>query len=278
MKIIVKPTKDINCYQDVDGFVLPLEDFAVDYRNYYSLDDIKRISLETSKEVFVVMNKKFKSKELDKLEETLTQLDKLNITGIFFYDLALLELKSKLNLQTDLVWNNTHMVTNYYTANYYGDLGVKYVYLSNEITLEEILEINKRVQVIPIFMLLGYPVVAFSKRKLVSNSGFSNEVMITEPKSLQQYMVIESKEGTTFKYNKVRNNASILQSLIDSNFPYVYLIEDDLNHELFMKGVNLTRKFINSEISNDLYVKSMRELFKGDTGFLYRKTIYKVKK
>ena len=278
MKIIVKPTKDINCYQDVDGFVLPLEDFAVDYRNYYSLDDIKRISLETSKEVFVVMNKKFKSKELDKLEETLTQLDKLNITGIFFYDLALLELKSKLNLQTDLVWNNTHMVTNYYTANYYGDLGVKYVYLSNEITLEEILEINKRVQVIPIFMLLGYPVVAFSKRKLVSNSGFSNEVMITEPKSLKQYMVIESKEGTTFKYNKVRNNASILQSLIDSNFPYVYLIEDDLNHELFMKGVNLTRKFINSEISNDLYVKSMRELFKGDTGFLYRKTIYKVKK
>lgn len=278
MKIIVKPTKDIDCYHDVDGFVLPLEDFAVDYRNYYSLDDIKRISLETDKEVFVVMNKKFKSKELDKLEKILTQLDKLNITGIFFYDLALLELKSKLNLQTDLVWNNTHMVTNYYTANYYGDLGVKYVYLSNEITLEEILEINKRVQVIPIFMLLGYPVVAFSKRKLVSNSGFSNEVMITEPKSLQQYMVIESKEGTTFKYNKVRNNATILQSLIDSDFPYVYLIEDDIKHELFMKGVNLTRKFINLEISNELYVKSMRELFKGDTGFLYRKTIYKVKK
>ena len=71
----------------------------------------------------------------------LVQLDKMNITGVFFYDLAVLELKRELNLNIDLVWNQTHMVNNYKTCNYYYSKGVKYALLGKEITLDEILEI-----------------------------------------------------------------------------------------------------------------------------------------
>ena len=276
MEILIKPTNNILEYKEADGFVLPLLNFSVDYKNYYSLDDIKKIVSETDKKIFVVINKMIENDEIENLKEVLLELDKLNISGVFFYDLAVLELKKELNLNIDLVWNNTHMVTNYYTSNYYYDKGCKYSYLSNEITIDEIIEFKKNAKAKLIFMLLGYPVVSFSKRKLLTNSDFDKELKIKEPKSLQEYKVIESEFGTTFKYNKIRNNASCLKELIDNKLDYIYLIEDDINHNSFLEALKLTKEYIDN--NNLDYVDKMRDIFGSDTGFLYRKTIYKVTK
>lgn len=278
MNILVKPVRDIEFYDKADGFVLPLLDFSVDYRNYYTLEDIISIKKRTNKKIFVVMNKMIENDEVESVKNKLLELDKIGIEGIFFYDLAILELKKELDIKTDLVWNNTHMVTNYYTCNYYYSEGVKYAYLSNEITLDDIVTIKNKSKSSLIFMLLGYPVVSFSKRKLVSNSGFKDSIIINEEKSKQKYMVFEDKNGTTFKYNKIRNNSICLKELINNNLDYVYLIEDDIDHDKFIEGLNLTSEFINKKIEEKDYVTNMKNLFGGDTGFLYRKTIYKVTK
>lgn len=276
MEILVKPVKDIDLYEKADGFVLPLKDYSVDYRNYYTLDEIENIISRTNKKIFIVMNKMMENEDIENLKDILVRIDKLNISGIYFYDLSILELKKELKLNVDLVWNNTHMVTNYSSCNYYYDEGCKYSYLSNEITLDDILLINKKSKATLIFMLFGYPVVSFSKRKLVSNS--KDSIIINEDVSKQKYMVFEDKNGTTFKYNKIRNNSICLKELMDNNFPYVYLIEDDIEHDKFIKGLNLTSSLIENKIDNHNYVSSMKELFGGDTGFLFRKTIYKVTK
>lgn len=276
MEILIKPTNSINEYKEADGFVLPLLNFSVDYNNYYNLDEIKKIVSETDKKIFVVISKMIENDEIEKLKNTLLELDKLSISGVFFYDLAVLELKKELNLNIDLVWNNTHMVTNYYTCNYYYDRGCKYSYLSNEITIQEIIELKKNVKSSLIFMLLGYPVVSFSKRKLLTNSKFENKLKIKEPISKQEYRVSETAFGTTFKYNKIRNNASCLKELVDNKMDYIYLIEDDIGHEEFIEALKLTKEYITT--GNDEYIKKMRDIFGSDTGFLYRKTIYKVTK
>ena len=276
MEILVKPMKKIDEYINADGFVLPLVNFSVDYKKPYTLNEIISIKHSTKKKIFIVINKMIENSELKDLEDMLLEIEKIDIDGIFFYDLSIITLKQKLNLKTSLVWNNTHMVTNYYTINYYNALGCKYAYLSNEITLNEILDITKNSKSELIFMLLGYPTVAFSKRKLVSNSSYKDEIKVKEPISNQQYIITESEFGTTFKYNKIRNNASILNKLIDSKLKYIYLIEDDINHDDFIKGLNLTKDYIQNN-SKD-YVSNMRNIFGGDTGFLYRKTVYKVKK
>lgn len=276
MKILIKPTNNIDEYKEADGFVLPLTSFSVDYNNSYTIKDIEDICNNTDKEVFVVINKMLENDEIENLKEVLLKLDKLGIMGVFFYDLAVLELKKELNLKIDLVWNNTHMVTNYYTCNYYYDNGCKYSYLSNEVTLDEIIDIKKKTKCSLIFMLLGYPVTSFSKRKLLTNSSFDKELVITEPVSKQEYKVVESEFGTTFKYNKVRNNASCLKELMDNKMDYIYLIEDDINHDSFVEALKLTKEYI--ENNNLDYVNKMRDIFGSDTGFLYRKTIYKVTK
>ena len=49
-------------------------------------------------------------------------------------------------------------------------------------------------------------------------------------------------------------------------------------HDDFILGLEWTRNVLDKKMDYCDYVSSMRNLFKGDTGFLFRKTIYKVKK
>ena len=61
-----------------------------------------------------------------------------------FYDLSVLSMRDRLHLKTPLIWSQEHMTTNYNTCNYYYEKGCEYVYLSSEITEEEIKEIKEK--------------------------------------------------------------------------------------------------------------------------------------
>ena len=94
MKIIVKPVLDnLDSYieNNIDTFLLPLEEYSVSYIKYYSLDDIKAIRKKYEDiNIFVSINKNIFNSEIEPLKKILQELDKLNIEGIFFYDLAIL--------------------------------------------------------------------------------------------------------------------------------------------------------------------------------------------
>ena len=99
MKIIVKPVLDnLDSYieNNIDTFLLPLEEYSVSYIKYYSLDDIKAIRKKYEDiNIFVSINKNIFNSEIEPLKKILQELDKLNIEGIFFYDLAILSLKKE---------------------------------------------------------------------------------------------------------------------------------------------------------------------------------------
>ena len=153
-----------------DGFLFPLSSFACDYEYYYTLEEVKKFK-EKYKDAlcFIVMNKLYQNKELDSLTKILKEINKLNITGVLFYDLAVLQIVKEEKLEIPLYWNQTHMVTNSDTANFYFEHGVSGIYLANEITLDEIVAIKHKSKGKVMMMLTGYPVVAMSKRKLVTN-------------------------------------------------------------------------------------------------------------
>ena len=163
MKILIEPLSIENLQvENVDGYVLPLQNYAVQSKKYFTLEEIKKVRKKyPEKEIFISLNKNFFNAEIEPLKELLLELDKLHFNGIFFYDLAILELKRELNLTTDLVWSQTHMVNNYKTCNYYHSKGVKYALISKEITLEEILEIINKTTITPMVEVVGLPSVAF---------------------------------------------------------------------------------------------------------------------
>ena len=258
----------------LDGIILPLENFAVDYFKYYSISDIREYRKSTDKLLYIVINKMIFNNELNDLLSVLKELESIKIDGIFFYDLAVLNLVRENNLSINLIYNGTHMVTNSDTINLYYDLGVKGAYLSNEITKDEVLNIRSNTKSDLFILLLGNPVVAMSRRNLLTsyfdNKNKSKEDLITikEPKSGQEFLVKEDSNGTTFFYNKRLNLSNVYKELVDSGINYGIIEQGDYDSNQYKELINAFVNFDKQRID---------ELAGHNRGFLYRETIYKVK-
>ena len=281
MKLLVEPMNKENLKFNCDGLILAIKDYAVESNTYFTLEEIKNISDSFSGEIFVKLNKNLMNDDIPFVKDILVQLDKMNITGVFFYDLAVLELKRELNLNIDLVWNQTHIVNNYKTCNYYYSKGVKYALLGKEITLDEILEIIDLSDITSMVEVVSKPSVAFSKRKLVSNyykdMGIdgSKEIIVNEKVSNLNFDIKEDSNGTVFFLNLITNGTGIIRDLYDNGCSYIIMREYGIDN--FRELVNDTMEYIKDSCSDLSYVLKYKKL--GDsTNFFFKKTIYRVKK
>lgn len=291
MKLIIKPEKNIEDYINIgiNTFLLPLENYSVEYSKYFSLDEIKNIKEKYKNiEIFVSVNKNIMNEELDNLKSVLKELDNLSVRGVFFYDSSIIKIKKDFGLNLDLVWSQTHMVTNYKTCDYYNNMGVKYALLSKEITKDEIIEIINKSKINPIVELVSKPSIAFSKRKLVTNY-FENydkekeeQIKVNEKISDTDIIVSENKDGVVFIKNNILNGCLILDDLLNTNLNYILLKEDFIDHDLFIKVINEIIYYINnhysmSEEEKNKWIEKQKELIGENGGFFFQKTIYKVK-
>ena len=226
------------------------------------------------------MNKNIFNDEIDKLKEMLIELNKINIKGIFFYDLAILNIKQELNLDVDLVWDQSHMVNNYRTCDYYYNEGVKYALLGKEITLEEIKEIVEKSKITSMVEVVSTPAIAYSKRKLLTNYYKSinkdkkDTLEILEKVSNKYYIVKESNNGTSFYTKDIMNGTSIIKDLYSVKTPYIIMREEGIPD--FNELVNDTYTYIENECKDNDYIEKYKKL--GDnTNFFFKETMYKVK-
>lgn len=284
MKLLIEPSNKNKLYLDiVDGIILPLDDLAVESSIYFTLEEIEKISKNYNNgEIFVKINKNLMNDDIDKVRDALIKLDNLKVKGIFFYDLAILQLKKELNLEVDLVWNQTHMVNNYKTCNYYYEKGVKYALLGKEITLDEIKEILDKSKITSMVEVVSRPSVAFSKRKLVSNylknegRDLENKLTIKEKITDTFYDVLEDKNGTSFYLNRIMNGTSIIKELFDDGCSYIIFREYGLEDYFFQLIIDTKKYILNGCLEKD-YVDKYK-ILGDDTNFFFKKTIYRVKK
>ncbi len=278
-----KNTK-IDYINDIDGIIVGLKDYAIGINLLLTIEEIEQLKEDyNDKELFVVINKNLENKDINYIEKILCKLDDININGVFFYDLAILLIKNKYNLNIDLVWNQSHMVTNYNTCNYYYDEGVKYALLSSEITVDEMNEIKNNSKIIPFIYIFGKNIIAHSKRCLVSN--YFNHFAINKDKdnyeieekvSNKQYEIIEGDLGTTVRCKDLLNGINAIYDLKDIGDNY--FIVDEVIDDNFIDILNVIKDSINGG-NKDINYKTMYNIINSDyEGFFYKKTIYKVKK
>ena len=284
MKLLVslKKEKILDYLEFTNSFIIGLKDFSINYQEY-SLDEISDLRKEyRNMEIFVSINKNIFNDDLQELESNLIELDKINVKGIFFYDLSILSLHKKNNLKVDLVWSAEHMTTNYNTCNYYYDKGCQYTYLSSEITLDEIKEIKEKSKMKLISFVFGYPDVSFSKRKLLTNYFLHNHEekkndWYTISSDENKYFIKENKLGTRILYGKIMNGIKPFDELLNT-LDYALLSEDLMEHEIFMKGLMVYKDLLDQKIDVKEAFNKIYELTNSDdTVFYYKKTIYKVK-
>lgn len=285
MKILIEQsTKNTDLSKYTNGLILSLKNYSSQSYLTYTFEEIEQIIKDNpDKEIFINLNKNFFNDEIESLKEILLKIDKLNVKGIFFYDLAILQLKKECNLKTNLIWSQTYMVNNYKTCNYYHSKGVKYALLSKEITLEEIKEMITKSKIEAMVETVSMPSVAFSKRKLLTNyyhnlnKEAKKNLVVTEKATNEEYQVLEDETGTNFFLNKITNATSIIKELYSCNCPYIILREYGIDHELFKELLIDTQKYIESKCQDEEYINKYKSL-NDFTNFFFKKTIYQVKK
>jgi len=247
-----------------DGVILSMDNLSINYP-VFTMDEIIDLTQKLNdKEIFINLNKNMHNSDIDNLKQTINILEKLNIKGILFYDLSIPNIKPNI----DLVWSQCHMTTNKETCNYWYKRGVKYTFLSNEITLNEIKEIKENTNSELMIQVFGYIPIFTSKRNLVKN----------------YKKTFNLKENSKINYIKHEND---LYPIVDDKQTVVYNknIQNLIEELKQLENININYFIINSfEIEN---IKEVLENFKNGKifkidnegkGFLYEETIYKVKK
>lgn len=285
MKKIVKinDKSNIEPYSSLcDGFIVGIKDFSVDFDSTLSLDEIKMLTESyKDKEIFVSINKNIINSELEDLEKVLLFLNKLPVK-VLFYDMSVIYLKNKNKLSIPLVWNQTHMVTNYNTCNYYYDRGCEYAFISGEITLDEILEIKNNTKSFLLVQIVGHQTMSYSRRRLLTNYYTSiNKKYDGDLKNISEhgkkYLIKETKDGTLIKTSEIYNGISVIPQLLSSNIDYVVIDESYINKNIIIESLNIIDNVLNKRDIEKNILES-KKLFGDNTSFLFKKTIYKVKK
>lgn len=264
--VIIKNLKQAETISDlVSVFIVPLNDFSINYENTISIDDVKK--LVKIKPVFVVLNKNIHNNELDSLKELLLELEKINIEGIIFYDISLVNLKKKLDLKTPLVWAQEHLTTNFNTINYWYEKGCEYAYLSSELTKREMDEIVSNTKAKLFVNVFGYLPMFTSRRNLV-NSYIDSFVLKDNNKEKKlskegkEYLITDKSIGTTVYSDYILN----------------VLDEDFSNYDYIVFNSNFIDDKDFCDVLNSFKEGKIDYKFPFNHGFLYEETIYKVKK
>jgi len=270
---------------DSDAFLLGVKDLSVNLPIYFTIEELEpiiKLLNEYNKEIFIALNKNMHNSDLDYLKEVMNLLSDYKINGVFYYDIAIVNIYNDNKFNYDLVWAQEHLTTNYHTCNYWYDFGSKYVFISGEITLDEIKEIKQNTKAKLIVPIFGYLPMFVSKRHLVKN--YLDYFNLKDKSEINyifkegnKYPITDDNNGTSVYSANILNGLEESLILREEKIEYLLLNSFNIDVYQFKKVVNIFKN-INDTNKKDM-IEEINEIIKEptDRGFLYKETVYKVK-
>lgn len=230
------------------NYVYPLEFFSVGFNNYFNLNEI------VEENSYILINKLLTSIECDDLKQTLKTLP-TNIKGVIFDDIAVSVLLE--NIDVEKIHFYTHFNTNSLSINELNNYSDTVV-LSTDITLDEVNNIidssTKKTSV----YAYGYTPAMYTRRLL--NTNYAKHHCIENKNNLEI-------KNTNFKFLCTENSSGT-----------VVYETPHLNIMPLIKADDYKYVIINLfNISTDDFLNEFKDNVTTNTGFLSKKTIYKVK-
>ena len=281
-KLIVIPnSKDMvyDLVDECDGFILGIKDMAVNlpiYFSYYEIEELINYLNSKNKDIFISLNKNMHNKDLSYLEDILVKLEGKRITGIMYYDISVVNMKNRLKLHNELVWSQEHMTTNLSTINYWYNEGVKYTYLSSEITKREIKEIIENTKSKLLVNVFGYLPIFTSRRHLVDNyltkfGSKKQDKMYYMYKEDKEYPLIDDELGTVAYSEYILDG---LKEYVELNIDYAVV------NSFLVSDIDKVLDIFNSANKDNIEdkEKELKKLISNTSeGFFIQESIYKVK-
>lgn len=252
--------------KDINGIILYIDKLSVNSSFYMDIDDIDKIECG-DKELFICMNKLMHNKDIDYLRECLLKVRDKNL-HILFYDMAVYNIARELGIEDKLVIYQDHLNASILSNRFYNRLGIKYSFITSDITMEELLLIKRNVDSKIMFLGYGYLPMFYSRRYLISNylkyidqfDGEKSKYEIVSDMG-KKYTIAEEENGTTIYTDREVNLINYMEQL--DEIDYIVMNSNNIDSDEYLRMVD---KFIKREKMDDCYL-----------GFLDKKTVYKVK-
>lgn len=241
----------------VSAFLFGLEGFCVGYKTY-SLEEISKVDVSNK---YIILNRVLDCKDIDKLKDLLPNIS--DFKGLVFEDIGVYNLVKNMNLGMELILFQNHFGTNARSVNFWLDR-VDSMFISNEITKDEIAEITENVKKDVVLHLFGYNQVMYSRRLLLTNWSEQFEIpnkntnVIVDRATKVKFRAIENEYGTVMYSDKIFNGKELLGL---KNVKYYYVNTMLLEHSVVIDFLTNSKHYSDEE----------------DNGFLDRETIYKLK-
>lgn len=271
-KILVKVNNEEELTYPADGYVLGVTRFCICFNKTFNISEINQvIKKNNDKEIYVSLNKPVFNFEVEEYKNLLLNLDKLGLNGIIVGDVAALT----YDLKTPIIIDQLHLNNSSLTVKYFLNNGVKGVFLTNDITLDEINKIKDENKNGLLFkQVFGLPHLSSSVRSLVTNylSYFDKKLngrvyKIKERIDDDSYFIVEDYFGTHILGSKPINLINELDAIkVDYAIIDGYLLDKKID--------NVLKAFLENDVTKR---KEIDEAFNSNEGFINRKTIYKVK-
>ena len=242
----------------VSAFLFPLEGFSVGYKTF-SLEEINNLDVSNK---YVLLNRVIDCKTLDALKEVLVKLK--DVKGLVYEDIGVYKVVKDLNLDMELIFFQNHFGTNSKSINFWLDR-VTSVFVSNEITKDEIKYILDNVNGSVCLHLYGYNQVMYSRRLLLSNWSeefnilYKNSNVLEDVATKVKFRALENEFGTVMYSDKIYNGKELYGL---NNVKFFYVNTTMIDHDVVM---DFLTNMDNHSNSNE------------DNGFLDKETIYKLK-
>jgi collagenase-like PrtC family protease len=258
--IYVDDLKNLEDYRKAgcNAFLFALDGYCVGY-NTYSLEEIKKVDVSNK---YIILNRVLDCKDIDNLKSILKDLN--GIKGIVFEDIGVYHLLKEMNIAIEMILFQNHFATNTLSINFWLDR-VNSVFVSNEITKQELEKITNDAKGEVVVHLFGYNQVMYSRRKLITNWSeefnvpYKNQNVIEDKATHVKFRAFENEFGTVMYSENIFNGKDLLDL---KNVKHFYINTMLVSHEVVMDF-----------LSNIKDHQGEGE----DNGFLERETIYKLK-
>ncbi len=260
MKYFMIPSdKELDKYKE--ELVLPLLNYSIGFNVYFDKEEI--INISKSRKVNVIINRLLHKEDIDSIKSVLDSLkDSVNL--FFIEDLGLISMIDK----DKIVLYQNHILNNYDAVNYFNSLGIKNVVINNDLTIDEIKEIDSKTSSNLFIFGINKNNIMYSRRKLISSyrdfkndQSISDNNIIVEDISKKELIIKEEDKGTTIFTKEIFSINDYLDSF--NNFNVIINFSNFTSEE---------KDIVLSNYSN----KELNKMIKVNNYFLMNKIIYKL--
>lgn len=252
--LLLPNQKEIKKYKayGFNFFILPLKDYSIGFDVYYDVNEINKLSEENN--IYIMINKFIHSNELENIKNIINNINLSNIKGIFIEDLSLISFLPK----EKVILYQSHMINNYKSINYFKDLGISNIVITNELTIDEIKEIRENTKSKLYYFFISKNILMYSRRTLVSNylshynlSG-NNKYIIKEKISKKELIIKEEDKSTTISNNDLFVGNKYIEDFNNIDYLIINLTNIDEKDEDIVLN-NYDKKELINLISNNYY-------------------------